>query len=102
MKYFNTSISKFLSVSVFLISTNVFALSEQAQEGKELYLDANCVQCHGNDGSFDIKNHKAKDIAGLASWVRACDATLETGWFPEEQSSVIKYLNESYYKYNKN
>lgn len=99
MKYFSNSINKFLSVSILLISTNSFALSEQAEEGKELYSDANCKQCHGNIDSFDLKNHKAKNINAIEAWVKRCDANLETGWFPEEQMSVVKYLNEAYYKY---
>lgn len=101
MKYFNKSINKFLSISILLISTNTFALSEMAEEGKELYLDVNCKQCHGSAGSFDFKNHKAKDIKAIDTWVKRCDANLETGWFPEEQTSVVKYLNEAHYKYKK-
>jgi len=101
MKYFNNSLNKFLSVSILLISTNAFALSEQAEEGKELYSDANCKQCHGNNGNFDLKNHKAKNINDINAWVKRCDANLETGWFPEEQISVVNYLNEAHYKYNK-
>jgi len=101
MKYFNNSLNKFLSVSILLISTNAFALSEQAEEGKELYSDANCKQCHGNNGNFDLKNHKAKNINDINAWVKRCDANLETGWFPEEQTSVVNYLNEAHYKYNK-
>jgi len=99
MKYFNNSISKFLSVSILLFSTNTFALSDKAQEGKELYADANCKQCHGNIESFDFKNHKAKNIDSITTWVKRCDANLETGWFPEEQMSVVEYLNEAHYKY---
>ena len=46
-------------------------------------------------------NHKAKNINDIDAWVKRCDANLETGWFPEEQTSVVKYLNEAHYKYNK-
>lgn len=102
MKYFNNSISKILSVSIFLISTNAFALSDKAEEGKELYHDVNCKQCHGGDNKFDLKNHKAEDIKAIASWVSRCDNGLGIGWFPEEQESVVEYLNEEYYKYKKN
>ena len=99
MKYFNNSLNKFLSISILLISTQSFALSEQAEEGKELYSDTNCKQCHGKIGSFDMKNKKAKNINDLTKWVKICDANLGTGWFPEEQKSVAHYLNEEHYKY---
>ena len=101
MKYFSNSINKFLSVSILLVSSQAFALSEQATEGKELYSDTNCKQCHGKIGSFDVKNNKAKNINDLTAWVKRCDANLETGWFPEEQTSVVQYLDEAHYKYTK-
>jgi len=101
MKYFRYSLSRLLPISLLLLSTSSFALSEKAQEGKELYLDANCKQCHGNEKNFDVKNHKAKDMDGIHRWVRNCDSALDIGWFPEEQENVAEYLNEAHYKYKK-
>ena len=101
MKYFPRSISRLFSISLLLLSTSSFALSDKAQEGKELYLDANCKQCHGNGENFDVKNHKAKEMDSLNRWVRNCDSALDTGWFPEEQENVAQYLNETHYKYKK-
>jgi hypothetical protein len=101
MKHFHQSISKFLSISALLISTSGFALSEKAIEGKEFYIDANCAKCHGALPDFDFKNHKADSIASIKSWVSACDNNLEIGWFPEEQMSVVHYLNEAHYKFKK-
>lgn len=101
MKCFNHSIMKFLSISALFITTQGFALSDEANEGKEFYIEANCAKCHGALPNFDPKNNKAKDIAGIESWVRACDGALSIGWFPEEQTSVAKYLNESHYKFEK-
>ena len=60
MKYFNNSINKFLTVFILLISTNVFALSDKATEGHELYMDATCKQCHGNSEIFNVKNHSTQ------------------------------------------
>ena len=99
MKYFNNSMNKFLAVFILLISTNAFALSDKAAQGKELYLDANCNQCHQKAENFDVKNNKAKDMNSLTRWVRNCDSALDTGWFPEEQESVAQYLNEVHYKH---
>ena len=99
MKYFNNLINKFLSVSILLVTTNSFALSDMAEEGKELYSNANCTQCHGNINSFDFKNHKVKNKHDISQWVKNCDANLETGWFPEEQTNVAEYLNQKHYKY---
>lgn len=99
MKYFTKKISTLLSTSLLLCSTTAFALSGDAQEGKELYADANCNKCHGMAEKFNITKHKAKDMKGIQGWVSSCDNALETGWFPEEQAVVAKYLNEAHYKY---
>ena len=86
---------------LFLLSTPLLAnsLSEEASNGKELYLEANCQKCHAQDNKYDAKKKKSKNMANLTMWVKNCDSFFETGWFPEEQSAVIKYLNEVHYKY---
>ena len=100
MRYFNNTLTRVLSISVLALSTNLFALSEEANEGKELFIEANCKQCHGGSVErFDAKNYKAKDITKLQSWISSCDNALEIGWFPEEQTKVLHYLNELHYKY---
>ena len=101
MKYLSNTITKFSAISILFISTNVFALSEQAIEGKEFYMEANCQKCHGIAPDYNSQNNKAKNIAGLKSWVSNCDASLDIAWFPEEQMSVVKYLNEAHYKFDK-
>jgi hypothetical protein len=86
---------------LFLLSTPLLAnsLSEEALNGKELYLDANCQKCHAQDTKYDAKKKKSKNMANLSMWVKNCDSFFEIAWFPEEQDDVIKYLNEVYYKY---
>ena len=88
-------------VFLLFISTSLTAssLSNKAEEGKEFYLDANCQKCHNQDAKFDAKKKKSKNVSSLSMWVKNCDSFFETGWFPEEQELVIKYLNEVYYKY---
>jgi hypothetical protein len=78
-------------------------LSSDAQDGKELYDEANCKKCHlvEIDGSFDKINEKVQTLEDLSSWVSACDNNLAIGWFPEEQKKVAKYLNETHYKLKK-
>jgi len=97
----NTQNIKSKAVSLLFISTSLTAssLSNEALEGQEFYLDANCQKCHNQDSNFDAKKKKSKNMENLSMWVKSCDAFFETGWFPEEQTKVIKYLNETYYKY---
>lgn len=88
-----------LSISLLFCSTAVFALSEQALEGKEYYMEADCMRCHGTIEQYDPKENKAKNFAQIVSWVSGCDGMFDIGWFPEEQTSVAQYLNEHYYKH---
>lgn len=101
MKSVNNNVKRLISISLLFISSSLFALSDEALDGEDFYVEANCMQCHGYASDFDPKNNKAKDIKGIQTWVNACDASLEIGWFPEEQMSVVKYLNESHYKFEK-
>ena len=73
-------------------------LSEQAQEGKELYLESNCQKCHGIDEKYDAKKYKVKDYKSLKKWVSSCKVYFEHSWFDDEQETVIVYLNEIKYK----
>ena len=90
---------KLLALVLISSSLNANSLSTQALNGQELYLEANCQKCHNQDASYDAKKKKSKNMANLSMWVKNCDSFFETGWFPEEQDAVIKYLNEVYYKY---
>jgi len=100
VKYFTNTKSTMLTAIILLSSVNAYALSANAKEGKVLYTDANCMKCHGISPKFDPKQKKATDFEKVNSWVRACDSSLEIGWFPEEQKSVAQYLNESHYKHS--
>ena len=74
------------------------ALSPEAQEGKEIYMEANCQKCHGIDEKYDAKKHDITNHFKLKKWVSSCMTYFGHSWFPEEQTSVIKYLNEIKYK----
>jgi len=90
----------FSFIIITVLSINLYALSDDAKEGSEFYKEANCAKCHGGDPEFfDALNNKAKNMHDLKGWVSACATNLDTGWFPEEQEKVLKYLNETHYKF---
>jgi uncharacterized membrane protein len=43
---------------------------------------------------LEIQNH-----FDLRSQVSACANNLGTGWFPDEEKSVVDYLNNAHYKF---
>ena len=89
---------------ILIIMMSIFAygieLSSQAQEGKEIYLEANCQKCHGVDNKYDVKKNKVKDYTTLKKWVSSCKVYFEHSWFDDEQEAVLVYLNEIKYKVN--
>jgi len=87
------------SISFLAIIISTQLNGTDIQDGKTLYTEANCQKCHNRNGKFNKVKHKVKNINNLASWVAACDSTLEIGWFPDEQKKVIEYLNETSYRY---
>jgi cytochrome c5 len=65
--------------------------------GKALF-DANCISCH--DASvFTRPDRKVHDFAELDAQVRRCDANLGNKLSDQDITSVIDYLNSSYYKF---
>ncbi len=87
----------YLLLLVALINAN--AMSPDAQEGKELYHDADCQKCHQQGSIFDKKDAKANNLFELKGWVTSCAGFFDVGWFPEEEKQVLLYLNESVYKF---
>jgi hypothetical protein len=76
----------------------LYGLSEQGEEGKNLYQAANCQRCHNIDAAFDPKKRPLKTKFELNGWVKSCANYFSIDWFPEEEERVIEYLNEVYYK----
>jgi len=86
----------FTIACIILVASSLYASS-----GEELYKEANCQRCHGGEGMYDPLNEKVKSMQDLKGWVSGCATNLNTGWFPEEESEVVKYLNETHYKLKK-
>jgi hypothetical protein len=77
--------------------TTLFALSNTAKGGENLYIGAECQKCHGKDMEYDAKKEKVKTKHDLANWVKGCANHFNIDWFPQENQAVIQYLDEIYY-----
>ena len=82
---------------VFLTS-NLF--SYDVQNGKKLYDEAKCQKCH-IESDYTSDERKVYDYARLKWRVQRCDFTMNAGWFEEDIDDVTEYLNDSYYKFEK-
>lgn len=89
---------KKLLLVVLLSALNLF--SSNVENGKDLYYEAECQKCHTSE-DYTNKNRKVKDFAKLQWRVKRCDFTMDAGWFDEDIEDVVKYLNNSFYKFKK-
>lgn len=84
---------------ILILSAFSFALL-LANEGQELHQES-CLSCHiiKHDKKFYSSrvNKKIKTLASLKTQVKRCSSSQGAGWFPEEETAVAKWLNDSYY-----
>lgn len=77
-----------------------------AKAGEALH-KKDCVACHvkmyGGDGSkmYTRDGRALSDKLELLQRVGACNAQMNSGWFPEEEGNVAAWLNKQYYHFSK-
>ena len=89
---------KYLFILLLSIYSQGSQLSENASEGREIYLEANCQKCHNSDAKFNPNARAVNNEFMLKKWVSSCMTYFNHSWFPEEKRNVELYLNEIYYK----
>ena len=87
---------KTLLLTTLLLSSSAIFANE---EGKELH-EESCIRCHGSE-MYTRDNSQIQNHFDLRSQVSACANNLGTGWFPDEEKSVVDYLNGQHYKFKK-
>ena len=97
-------ITKILIYPLFLmqITLSGIALSD-IYEGGELHQES-CLACHiiKHDADFyERKDRKIEDHFALRARVSFCVNNLDISWFPDEEMSVIEFLNQTYYHFPK-
>jgi mono/diheme cytochrome c family protein len=73
------------------------ALPGDGAQGKKLH-DANCAGCH-DTGVYTRPNRKIKSLAALNEQLAACSHAGPVTLTDDEQESVVRYLNEQFYKF---
>ncbi len=74
------------------------------EQGKRLH-EVACVSCHakmfGRDGSemYTRQGRVLSDKLELLQRTASCNATMGSGWFPDEEASVAAWLNRMYYRF---
>lgn len=74
------------------------ALPGDAAEGKRLH-DANCMKCH-DTAVYEKERRKIRTLDGLRDQIGGCTHMAGAGFSTEQAQSVLKYLNDSFYRLN--
>jgi len=73
------------------------ALPGDSAEGKKLH-DANCVSCH-NASVYTRRDRQVNSLSALNQQVDGCVHGAHLTLTPDQQQSLVKYLNEQFYKF---
>lgn len=89
-----------LAVTLSLLSgaANAALLPGDAAKGKALH-DKQCVACHDNK-VYTRSDRRVKTVEGLMGRVNGCVRQTGAKLDSKQIDDVIKYLNESFYKFN--
>ncbi|MEN8147706.1 MAG: cytochrome c [Campylobacterota bacterium] len=85
-----------LLIAGLMVTTSVFA---GAEEGKEMFEEAKCMECHNTEDFTDSK--KVHNFKEIEKRVEACRLNTGIGWFEEDVTDVAEYLNQEFYKFKK-
>ncbi|QEA11872.1 hypothetical protein [Comamonas flocculans] len=99
-----------LLAPALLVAAPAFAQTPEAfkganpHEGEALVKDRQCDSCHaqkwGNDGRDIYRPGKLiRDVAQLRKQVSQCNTGLNLNLFPEEETDIAAWLNQSYYHF---
>jgi mono/diheme cytochrome c family protein len=86
-----------MSTLLLLALPSQAALPGDSAEGKKLH-DAHCVSCH-NASVYTRRDRQIKSLDGLNQQLGECTHAAQVTLTDAQQKSVIKYLNEQFYKF---
>ncbi len=68
-----------------------------AAKGKTLHA-AQCSHCH-DSSVYTRANRTVRTVEGLSARVQLCNTQLKKGLSKDELNDIVKYLNDSYYRF---
>lgn len=91
------TLALFPVLAILSVSAQAMPLPGNAAAGKKLH-DANCMSCH-NDSVYKRKDRTVKDIDGLIQQINSCGHAGNITIGKQQANDLVKYLNETYYKF---
>ena len=99
---------KILTALLLLLPLNLIAaalLPGDVERGKKLHNSNSCQSCHTQmtggkpDMLYTRSDRRVKSLGGLISQVGGCNRMQKVGLDEEGLNDVVKYLNETFYKF---
>ncbi|HEY5761979.1 MAG TPA: hypothetical protein VIS73_02100 [Rhodocyclaceae bacterium] len=85
-----------LLLSITLSGAVHAALPGDAAEGQRLH-DVNCLKCH-DAGVYAKERRQIRSLDALRERIGGCTHMAGADFSPEQSQSVLKYLNERFYR----
>lgn len=89
-------LATFLIITASAAQADALLLGDAAK-GKALH-DRYCTGCHDN-GVYTRADRSVGSAEGLIGRVKLCNTQLKTGLSKDEMNDVVKYLNDSFYRF---
>jgi cytochrome c553 len=100
---------KIITVLILTLPVNLMAaalLPGDAENGKKLHDGNSCLSCHSQmtggkpDMLYTRANRRVTNLGGLIGQVGGCNSMQKVGLDENAVNDVVKYLNESFYKFS--
>ena len=91
------SLAFFTALTVLFISASASAMPGNTGEGKKVH-EANCLSCH-NDSVYKRKDRIVRSFDALTGQVNNCGHAVDAKLGKAQIDDLVKYLNETYYKF---
>ena len=101
--------TRLISVLIFLLPGNLMAsalLPGDIENGKKLHDSSSCLSCHSQmtggkpDMLYTRADRRVTSLGGLIKQVNGCNSMQKVGLDENSVNDVVKYLNESFYKFS--
>ncbi len=85
-------------LSITLLASFSSLMSADIENGKTLFDEQNCVECHSLSKFFP-KENKVTTFDKLHAQVQRCSTATGASWFEEDAADVSHYLNTNFYHF---
>lgn len=89
-------------MKIIMIAITVFFCASgyaEMMNGKNLFKNAKCSECHNAEDFKDKTISKAKTFTHMKGKVSACQIQNDAMWSDDEEEVVAEYLNQKYYHF---